>query len=1191
MYLKSLELSGFKSFPDKTVINFGAGLTSIVGPNGSGKSNIADAVRWVLGEQSSKTLRGAKMEDVIFGGTGKRGPMGFAEVSLTIDNFEHILNIDYTEVTITRRYYRSGESEFFINRSSVRLKDIHELFMDTGLGRDGYSIIGQGRIDEILSVKSDDRREIFEEAAGITKYRYRKDESERKLALADENLVRVNDIIGTLETQVEPLRKQAEIAKKYLNLRDELRVLEVSAWLDSLDKLKTGLIKSRTDYDTVVNELERSRSELDQLYKEAEELSELMHAKDADIERVRQETGEIEGRASAYDSEIAVLKTNCKNNSDNIGRIENEISDQSGREGGLKAQIDAKKIRVEEIEKSGLEIRGQLDKMLKKAQETASISGDLEAKISALTITRQEKLSEEAEFLRTLSALESQKAEIMSRKAMLEDEIGKKREALSQEEEKASGLNAELQEHREKLESLSNMAKGFELKLRSREKKAFECRESDRQTGNLLDSLKNRYNLLSDMEKEYEGFSKAVKMVMLQKEHGALKNIHGPVSRLIKTSDKYTVAVEIALGGSMQSIVVDREEDAKASIGFLKSNDYGRATFLPLSAIRGQELREDGLSKEDGFLGLGHELCEYGPEYRDVMLSLLGRTAIVNHIDTAIRMARKYRYRFRIVTLDGQVINAGGAMTGGSTGRNSGILSRAAEVSRLLAEISKKESEKKDIERLLKEAERELNAVSYEMDLIKNDRRAAEDGVLRLESVLSQQSALLNSMKESVAQLLDERQKLESRLETVSGDIGDAGRKADECRENASKLSEELDGLSLGSRELREKQDSIEKQMAGLRSEEAALKTEKETLENSVSELEELYTNLSSDRKRREDLISELKAQNEELKRQMAETEALKAQCLELAQKKKDIIKQINSEKLVIEGERVKKEKENQAKNRDMLNLEQERSRLESQKTQAEMEERQILERLWENYELTQLTAQSVRIELESMAKTNRRVSDLRSEIKKLGPVNIGAIEEFGRVNERYEFLTAQRDDLDKAKKELLKIISDITANMKEIFVRQFAVINQSFGETFREIFGGGSAELRFDDPDDVLNCGIDIRVSLPGKALKTITLLSGGEKVFVAIALYFAILKVRPAPFCVLDEIEAALDDVNVSRFASYIKRLCSTTQFITITHRRGTMEVSDMLYGVTMQERGVSKLLALNISEIEQKLNIKLQ
>ncbi|MCX7614702.1 MAG: chromosome segregation protein SMC [Clostridiales bacterium] len=1191
MYLKSLELSGFKSFPDKTVVHFGAGLTSIVGPNGSGKSNIADAIRWVLGEQSTKTLRGAKMEDVIFGGTGKRGPMGFAEVSLVFDNSERILNIDYTEVSITRRYYRSGESEFFINRTSVRLRDIHELFMDTGLGRDGYSIIGQGRIDEILSVKSDERREIFEEAAGITKYRYRRDESERKLAACDENLVRVNDIIETLKSQVEPLREQAETAKKFLNLRDELRVLEVSTWLDSLDKLKTGLIKSRTDYDNAVRQLDSSKEELDRLYQETEELSEVMHEKDAEIERIRTELNEIEAQSASIDSDLAVLKTNHKNNLDNLSRIENEIFDQSGREGGLKAQIDARRTRIEEILKSEQETESLLNKAMQKVQEAAAITGDIETQIDALKAKKQQELDEAAKFEKVHLLSESTKNELQNRKKTLEDELSKKNEELSQEQKKADELNKELIENRDKLESLMNSIKGFELKIKSREKKVFECRESDGQARNRLDSMRNRLQMLTDMEREYEGFSKAVKMVMQQKEHGALKNIHGPISRLIRTSEKYTLAIEVALVGAMQNIVVDREEDAKTAIGYLKSGDFGRATFLPLSAIRGQELKEEGLFSEDGYLGLGNELCQFDSKYTEIIKSLLGRTVIVNHIDTAIRMARKYHHRFKIVTLDGQVMNAGGAMTGGSAGINTGMLSRAAEINRLSETMKKLESERKETQHHLSEAERELSSVLYDIDLIKADKRVAEDAVLRLESVLSQHNALLMSMNGALSLLLSEQEQLTVRIEKTENEISESVKKAQESSQNAEEINNKIEELVSGQSELLNKQGSISEQIAQYRSEKMKFVTERETLTSAASELSDLYSKLTEDRKRREELIEDLNARNAEILTQMSEKELIKTACIDNAQKKKDIIKQINAEKLNIEGERVKKEKENQAKNREMLNLEQERSRLESQKTQAEMEERQILERLWENYELTQLTAQAVRIELENTAKTNRRIADLRSEIKKLGTVNIGAIEEYSRINERYEFMTSQRDDLDKAKKELMKIISEIIDNMKEIFSKQFEMINKSFDVTFREIFGGGSAELQFDDPEDILNCGIEIKVSLPGKTLKTITLLSGGEKVFVAIALYFSILKVRPAPFCVLDEIEAALDDVNVSRFASYIKKLCDKTQFITITHRRGTMEVSDILYGVTMQERGVSKLLALNISDVEQKLSMKLK
>ena len=1191
MYLKNLEIQGFKSFPEKTTIHFDRGITAIVGPNGAGKSNISDAIRWVLGEQSTKTLRGSKMEDVVFGGTAKRGPQGFAQVSLTIDNEDGQMNCEYKELTVTRRYYRSGESEFYINRNPVRLRDIHELFMDTGLGRDGYSIIGQGRIDEILSLKSEDRREIFEEAAGISKFRYRKEEAERKLSATDDNLQRINDITSELESQIEPLREQAEKAKKFLTFRDEMRVLEVSLWLDSLEKLKAGLISSRGDYETAAQQLAETQSACDELYADAEKLAEEMREKDRETDRVREELRGLEATVSEEEGKVAVLRGQRDNNLSNIERIKKELVDQEDRGGGLLAQIESGRTRAKELSDIADAARLEIDELSLKMESILKEADDIDTKIDALSATSSLKSAMCESARADLAAQIAKEQEINARMAGVDAELSERRKAVENEELYSKELSSALYENKDKLESACNMLKGITLKAESRRKRVDEGKTRKAQADAALLKAEQRISILSDMEKDYEGFSRAVKLIMQESSRGSLRNIHGPVSKLIKVEDKFTAAIEIALSGALQNIVVDREEDAKSAIGFLKSSDAGRATFLPLSAVRGNELSEKGLSSENGFLGLGSELCSYDKEYDGIFKSLLGRTAIVDHIDTAIRIAKKYSYKFRIVTLDGQVINAGGAMTGGSLGRNTGILSRANELSRLLSEKEQLSENAAKCARELSEFERELSAMSHDIEMLEAQKREAQDALLKLEAESSQHKLLVDSMKSYMDDLNRERAALDLRKGEISRAKDEISSKIEIYEREKAEADLKINEMSGGRQAIDEKCGSFADDISSLRTKIAEAEAERKAVVAAADDLQAHYNDFLSDREIREQLIIEYEESNvkigEEEKTRVESIEGYRASLKNL----EDIIRRINEEKMRLEGERTRKEKEAQEKNQDLLRLERERARLENKKTQAEMEERQILDKLWDTYELTHMSAQSVRIEIESTAKANRRVNELKNGIRELGAVNIGAVEEFDRVNERYQFLSEQKNDLIKASDELHKVIDEITNKMRTIFSEQFKIINEKFDETFKEIFGGGRAELEMEDPSNILECGIEIRVSLPGKALKTITLLSGGEKAFVAIALYFAILKVKPTPFCVLDEIEAALDDVNVRRFAEYLRTLCERTQFIAITHRRGTMEEADMLYGVTMQELGVSKMLALNVNEVERELKIKIK
>ena len=1003
MYLKALELQGFKSFPDKTRITFEKDVTAIVGPNGSGKSNISDAILWVMGEQRSKTLRGGKMEDVIFGGTEKRGALGFAQVTLIIDNTEHIFDCDNTELMLTRRYYRSGDSEYYINREAVRLKDINSLLMDTGLGRDGYSIIGQGKIAEIVSNKSTDRREVFEEAAGISRYRSRKEESERKLAKTEENLLRINDKIDELELQVEPLRKQSETAKKFLVLRDELRVREISVWMATLDKLRSQAQVIGTDYESAKAELDEAHRSLEALYASTDSISERMHEKEMEADKARERLSQTEGRAAECDSRAAVLRANIKSSEESVERMKSDIA-------GAQSRL--------------LEIEKQINENSEKAKSLSDTIAELERKQS----------------------------------------------------------------------SSDNVIEGCRMKLQNRENAAAALREKVNRLSVDCRSMDARIHMLAEMEKEYEGFSKAVKTVMREAGRGNLRGVHGPVANLIKTDNEYALAVETALGAAMQNIVIDTQNDGRSAIEMLKRSDSGRATFLPVDTVRGSVMR-DAPVNDPGFVGVAYDLVSFDKKYDGIFANLLGRTVVAETLADAVRMSKANGNRLRIVSLDGQLINAGGSMTGGSAARGTGILSRANELEDLIKRRVGLGREYDNSERELERAVNALSGLRYELDAAVEERGE----ILRDKaSADAERRATLASVEQ-----------LRVLAQSLSGDSELRAAAIERAQSACGDIAKQLDAVL----------------------------------------------------KQRDDIL----AQSEKIKAEIAE---------------------INAKRLELEGRRTKADKDSQESNRRLLELERSCARLEQKKLAADMEEKQILDKLWDNYELSFTAAESVRQPIENLQKETRGINDLRRQISALGTPNIGAIEEFERVNTRYEYLTGQRSDIEKAKNDLLGIINDVTNEMKEVFLGQFKLIDENFRETFLELFGGGKASVMLEDESDPLECGIEIKVQPPGKAVSNISLLSGGEKAFVAIALYFAILKVRPTPFCVMDEIEAALDEANVIRYADYMRKMCDKTQFIVITHRRGTMEEADHLYGVTMQEKGVSKVIELDLDQAQRTI-----
>lgn len=1189
MYLKALEIQGFKSFPDKTVLTFGNDITAIVGPNGSGKSNISDAIRWVMGEQSSKALRGAKMEDVIFGGTMKRAQVGFAEVSLILDNQDGALSVEATEVMVTRRYYRSGDSEYYINKQSARLKDINELFMDTGLGREGYSNIGQGRIDEILSVKSADRREIFEEAAGISKYRHRKEDTERKLSGTEDNLVRIRDKLSELELQVEPLRVQAEKAKKFLVYRDELRGLEVTVWLDSLEKLAEAARKAEEDHRSAAFILQQGKDTLDSLYRQAEELSQSLRACDLRAEALREQISQLEAERQKRDGDAAVLRANYENNTANMERLRQELSDHESRSGSLADQIAERQARIAEIQAQRMQLQQNLADVLETGRQLTADADETTAKLLHLRQEQAASLNRAAEKKAALSAASTAVQELMDRQTNSERDRADARERLAQARTQAEACAKALEQAKEDAVSVRNTIAGYELRMNARAQKRDTLHKQSQELDVELNTATSRIQMFQEMEREYEGYSKAVKTVMQETRRGNLRNIHGPVSQLLKTRDEYAVAIETALGGSMQSIVVSTEEDGKAAIQLLKRRDCGRATFLPISAIRGRVLQERGLEESAGFVGIASNLIQFDERYREIFQNLLGRTVIAEDMDDAIAMARKFGHRFRIVTLDGQVLNAGGSMTGGSASRSSGVISRANELRRLTAYVKKLQAQKERTDKDLGEAQRSVAEVQFELVTAQGQLRKAEDAVLKLEGEDRHYAILIDTIEQSLESFTTDLSTIQSRMDTGRAQIAQLQEAVNALQQEADRQAAQAQALAESQTALAEKNAAITEQLTRLRMDTAALDAEEQTAKDSITQLTDLANSLHGDRAQRERLLREYEEENQRIASGILEIEGSGAGLEQEIAGLRQTLKAVADERMTVDSKKTACEKDAQNQNKDLLLMERECARLEQKKATTAMEEKQILDKLWETYELSRSAAMDVRQEVESIPAAQKRITELKRKISALGNPNIGAIEEFARVNERYEYLKSQQEDVEKAKRELEAIIRTLTAEMTTIFKAEFEKINTYFKQTFVEMFGGGRASLELEDEDDVLSCGIEIKVQPPGKQLKTLTLLSGGEKAFVAIALYFAILKVRPTPFCMLDEIDAALDDRNVARFAHYLRGLSNSTQFIVITHRRGTMEEADVLYGVTMQEQGVSKILSMDLNRVAKEMHIK--
>jgi len=1188
VYLKSLEVQGFKSFPDKTLIRFGDDITAIVGPNGSGKSNISDAILWVMGEQSTKTLRGAKMEDVIFGGTQKRAPVGFAEATLTLDNTDRALSYDADEVMVTRRYYRSGDSEYYINRQSARLRDINEMFMDTGLGREGYSNIGQGRIDEILARKSTERREIFEEAAGISKYRHRKEETERKLSHTEDNLLRIGDKVSELELQLEPLKVQSEKAKKYLELRDELQGVEVAVWMDRLEKLSQDARKAEEDYASSAFVLEQSKEDLDKLFESSSQMGAQLREQNVLLENIRVQISMLEGARQQIEGQVAVLRGAVQNNEDNIRRSKEDLQGQESRRSGIATQMEQAEQRIVEIESTLAQKNGELEKC---RQELTDMTANSQGITRQFMQLRSQEVKLNADIAAGEAALQSVQTILVQseeRAAQLKQDLA----AGGEKEEKARqdlvACQKELKAAREEVTAGNNTIAGYTLRQTTRAKRRDELAEQVQKMRSQLESLQARSRVFQAMERDMEGFQKSVRNVMQEAKRGALRNVHGPLSQLIRTEDSYTVAIEIALGAVMQHIVVDNESDGKAALSYLKRTNGGRITVLPIATIKGRPLEEKGLSSNAGFVSLASDLVKCDEKYRGIVEYQLGRTVVVENIDNAIAMARRYNNRFKIVTLDGQVMNPGGSMTGGSVNREAGILSRANEIEKLKQQEKALTEKLEALETDFREAQRLADQVEFQLTTAKEQLAEAEKLVLTKEGLEKQHQIWLQALQDAAGSAQRELDALNQRLQTEREQNSSLQTQQRIYTAQLAETRQSIAQLENSQSEVDAAVAAFTEGMNAIRTEIAALEAERTTAQSHIADLRVLQAAAEGDRDKKLADMESIRAEIATLEAQIETSLARQRDNdIEIDRVRKQMT-DAQAEYVRIEAEKTRAEGEIQDKNKLVMDMERACALLLNKKETTAVEERATIDKLWDTYGLTPGTAGEKRGQIESVAAGTRRIGELKRKIGALGTPNLGAIEEYARVNERYTYLTGQRDDVLGAKKELENIIRSITQEMTTIFVAEFGKINEYFGQVFTEMFGGGKGELVLEDPEEPLTCGIEIRVQPPGKQLKTITLLSGGEKAFVAIALYFAILKVRPTPFCMLDEIDAALDDRNVERFANYLSNLSQKTQFIVITHRRGTMEASDVLYGVTMQEQGISKLLRLDLNQMEEQLGI---
>mgnify|MGYP004606143789 FL=1 len=1177
MYLKSLEIQGFKSFPDKISLNFDKGLTAVVGPNGSGKSNIGDAVRWVLGEQSTKTLRGNKMEDIIFSGTVSRKAMGFACVTLNIDNSDKTIPECDNIISVTRKLYRSGESEYRINGKSVRLKDINELFMDTGLGRDGYSIIGQGRIAEIVSARSTERRSIFEEASGISKFRYKKEESEKKLSSAQENILRLTDIISELESRIEPLRQQSEKAEKFLELSAQQKKIEISVWVYRLKELKSKLesIQSQqmlksAEFQNTENDIKIQEEKIQKGYRSMQETN-------VESDKLRQKILEEEQYSSNIKSDIAVYENDIVHSQNTIKSIEEKNESGNILLEHVLSDIDTEEKKISEIQnvietaESELEkLSAELDDAERKAVESGKLSEKNNSELNSYYKMKNEYLINTELFrnnMRSAENMQNELEESQEKSQQIFDEFEQKKNNISLELENILKSSDEINNKISGTEKLYNSAKSrFEESKNELEKVLFECK-----------SKKQRKKILEELENNMEGFSGSVKLILKASKQGRLSGVHGTVAQLIYTKPKYSVAVETVLGGAMQNIIVENEETAKRCIRFLKEEKGGRATFLPVTSVKGRKFSEQSALDDENLISVASGLIKCEDKYREIVESLLGNTAVAEDIDSASVLAKKYKYRFRTVTLDGQLINAGGSFTGGSVQRSAGIFTRKNELEKIESEILSLETKRQELSENSEKFRSQSEKFRSELNILNESLKNSESERIRLETELKNISENRKNAEDVLKNSQSKREENISKIQEYSESLVSVQKKLEDIETKILNIEKSSESRQDEINILNKKRSEISEKISDLKIRRAELYKDLEIHKNELSRLCESENQIQNDLKKfsddisnQQNIISEKNNLILQRKKQLADFKSNSGEYL----LKIESLKKVHDEQSIQVRELQKGLKEINILKDKLLG---EVTRLNERFDVTQRDFDNIVSQLLETYELTRSEAFKIAYEIPDISDAQKKLSGLKNQIKALGNVNTGAVEEYKEVSERYKFLSSQLDDVKKAKLELENIIETLTDDMCRMFSESFKIINRNFKSIFRELFGGGSAELILTEPENVLESGIEISVAPPGKVIKNLISLSGGEQSFVAIAIYFAILKLKPSPFCILDEIDAALDESNVARYAQYLKNFTDTTQFVLVTHRRSAMEEANVLYGVTMQEDGISRLLKM--------------
>ena len=1183
MYLKSIEIHGFKSFANKIVFQFHNGITGIVGPNGSGKSNVADAVRWVLGEQKVKQLRGASMQDVIFAGTELRKPQGFASVAITLDNSDHKLPVDYDEVTITRRIYRSGESEYRMNGSQCRLKDINELFYDTGIGKEGYSIIGQGQIDKILSGKPEERRELFDEAAGIVKFKRRKTVAQKKLEDEKQNLVRVTDILAELEKQVGPLAKQSETAKEYLRLKEELRRCDANAFLAETAGIQTQLKELEEKEAIVSDQLEETSLASENLKREYDQLTEAIAALDEGLAGKREERTQAGMLMGNLEGQIGVLKEQINTERMNAEHIASRLSSIDG-------ELEEKNLQMTGYERERDEIAAQAETCLKKQEDAEEalrrteeemmlLDQQIEDGKASIIANLNEKASLAARKQRYATMLEQaqvRRSEVAQRLLKFKSDESVQDEQLKAEREKLDAVEAEINRLMGERTAAEENIAGLEQEVRRLNKNLNDTQQQYHTSYTRLESLRN-------LAERYEGYGGSIRRVMEVRDR--VKGIHGVVADIISTEKKYEVAVETALGGSIQNIVTDSEQTAKQLIEYLKKNKYGRATFLPLTSVgsRGGFNQEAAL-REPGIIGLADSLVHVEPQYRDLASYLLGRVVVAENIDCAIALARKFRYSLRIVTLEGELLSAGGSMTGGAFKNSSNLLGRRREIEELEAACKKALVRVDEIQKDLSLNE---GLLTEERENLERLRAAGQEAILKRNTIQIGIAGLeekKTEIAESSTDMVRENQDLEEQLREIGRSQEQLRKEEERLEGQNAQTSREIERLTGELERARQDSDARRQELSGAQMETSGLHQRHQFALENIRRVREEMRRLDEEKR-------ELSQGAGGSSQAIASREAEIGQLRELIESTGRKSAQLEEE---IEKARQEKEAQTARQNTffarreeisgEMGRLDKELLRLQNQSEKLSERMESYVNYMWSEYELTRQGAEALRDEdAPELGQLKRRLEELKSAIRSLGNVNVNAIEDYKEISERYEFMKTQHGDLVKAEEALLKIIEELDAGMRRQFEEKFREIQREFDKVFKEMFGGGSGKLELLEDEDLLEAGIQIIAQPPGKKLQNMMQLSGGEKALTAIALLFAIQNLKPSPFCLLDEIEAALDDSNVDRFAKYLHKLTKYTQFIVITHRRGTMMAADRLYGITMQEKGVSTLVSVNLIEDE--------